>query len=134
MLNVLFTRAFADHLPQAVPVIPTTVNPGFCFSELRRHLPPDEQAQQRRLDELIGRTPEEGARQLIWAAVGPDGQEGDQTLQLRGAYVSTAAVEPPSEYVRSKEGHGVQERIWVSQPLPSSARVRQLMSELERDY
>ncbi|KIP11264.1 hypothetical protein PHLGIDRAFT_489213 [Phlebiopsis gigantea 11061_1 CR5-6] len=114
LLNVFFTRALAAHLPPALPVVPTAVDPGFCFSELRRHLPQAEQALYAAHDAAAGRSAEEGARQLVWAAVGPDGaRDGDAALQLRGAYVATAAVVPPSRYVLSDEGRAVQERIWV---------------------
>ena len=92
MLNILFTRALAAHLPSTVPIVPTAANPGFCFSELRRHLSQAERDLYAVLDTTMGRSAEEGARQLVWAAVGPDGRDGDAVLRLRGAYVSTAAV------------------------------------------
>ena len=113
MLNILFTRALAAHLPSTVPIVPTAANPGFCFSELRRHLSQAERDLYAVLDTTMGRSAEEGARQLVWAAVGPDVRDGDAVLRLRGAYVSTAAVVQPGKYVLSDEGREVQERIWV---------------------
>jgi retinol dehydrogenase 12 len=66
------------------------------------------------LDITVGRTAEEGARQLLWAALGPDGKDGEHVKHLRGAYVSTFEVREPSDFVVSKEGYETQERIWVS--------------------
>ncbi|EKM53475.1 uncharacterized protein PHACADRAFT_175903 [Phanerochaete carnosa HHB-10118-sp] len=133
LLNVLFARAIAEHLPLATPVVPVAVNPGFCFSELRRHLPPERLAVQKMLDETIGRTSEEGARQLVWAALGPDGKESERALELRGAYVSTAAVGQPGEYVLSEEGNIVQERIWketIHYLSEISPKVQQIVKQL----
>lgn len=69
-------------------------------------------------DLLMGRTTEEGARQLVWAALGPDGKDGPHVRHMRGAYVSTAAVAEPGDYVISKEGYEAQERVWVSRASP----------------
>lgn len=115
VLNVLFTQALADHLPRSTPLVPTSVNPGYCYSELRRnlvnkftyHLLFSVQ------DLLFGRTSEQGARQLIWAALGPDGKEGKHADYLRGAYVSTQHIKEPSDFAISKEGREAQDRIWV---------------------
>lgn len=114
VLNVFFTRALADHLPPTVPVIPTTVNPGFCYSEIRRDFTGRMKLFTKMMEIVLGRTAEQGARQLIWAALGPDGKDGHHVKHLRGAYVSTLAVQEPSDYVLSKEGYEMQERIWVS--------------------
>lgn len=65
------------------------------------------------MDIVMGRTAEQGARQLIWAALGPDGQDGEHTYFLHGAYVSNAEVREPSDFVISKEGYGAQEKLWV---------------------
>ena len=66
------------------------------------------------MDIFMGRTTEQGARQLIWAALGPDGKDGEHVKHLRGAYVSIAEVHEPSNFVISKTGYETQERIWVS--------------------
>ena len=34
--KVFFVRALAEHLPVPDPLVPTAVNPEFCYSELRR--------------------------------------------------------------------------------------------------
>lgn len=69
------------------------------------------------MDIALGRTAEQGARQLIWASLGPDGKDGEHTSFLHGAYVATLEVREPSDFVISKEGYDVQERLWVSEHL-----------------
>ena len=63
---------------------------------------------------LLARTQEQGARQLLYAALGPDGKDGEHMRYFHGAYVSSTEVHEPSDYVLSKEGYAAQERIWVS--------------------
>ena len=58
---------------------------------------------------LLGRTAEEGSRQLVWAAIGGAGRE----FELRGAYVNMADIREVSDYVLSDEGAIAQRRIWV---------------------
>ena len=111
VLNVLFTRALGEHLPPSI--IPSCANPGFCHSELRRNLPLSNWLRLGLLDIVFGRSAEHGARQILWAALGPDGQDGEHLAYLRGAYVSMAEVCPPSDFAMSKQGYETQERIWV---------------------
>lgn len=112
LLNVFFTRALAEHLPPTVPVVPDAVNPGFCYSGLRRNLPVGTRLLMAVMDLTLGRSAEQGARQLLHAALGPDGADGPHVAFMRGAYVSCNAVQEPSDFVISKEGHDVQERLW----------------------
>ncbi|KAJ3507672.1 hypothetical protein NLJ89_g6172 [Agrocybe chaxingu] len=107
LLNVLFTRALADRLHNK-SIIVDTVNPGYCYSELRRDFTGFMALFSRLLDPLLARTTEQGARQLVWAAVGAKGEEDS----LRGAYVSLAAVSEPSDYVISKQGREDQNKLW----------------------
>ncbi len=86
-----------------------------CSSELGRNRPGIEQAIGAIMRALLGRTAEQGARQLVWAALGPDGKEGPHVKQtMHGAYVSIAEVREPSDFVISKEGWEAQEKVWVS--------------------
>lgn len=63
---------------------------------------------------FLARSAEQGARQSVWAALGPDGKEGPHVRHaLSGAYVSLAQVHEPSDLVISKEGYDAQEKIWV---------------------
>ena len=64
---------------------------------------------------LIGHTAEQGSRQLVWAALGPDGQDGPHVKPLmNGAHVSVAQVKQSSDFITSKLGWEIQDRIWVS--------------------
>ncbi len=125
VLNVLFTRALHTHLPPSslspntppkMPLIPTAVNPGYCVSLLRRSFPLSARINARVREILYGRTAEEGARQLIWGALGPDGKlEGRYTREwMSGVYVSTQQAREPSDFVIGKEGWVAMERAWVS--------------------
>jgi retinol dehydrogenase 12 len=114
VLNVFFTRALADRLPPSSFIVPACVNPGYCYSELRRNAPLSHKIRMRIMDITIGRTAEQGARQLLWTALGPDGKDGEHVKHLHGAYVSNAEVREPSDFVVSKEGYETQERVWVS--------------------
>ncbi|KAJ3556540.1 hypothetical protein NM688_g1968 [Phlebia brevispora] len=128
LLNILFTRALSEHLPAIIPVVPTVVNPGYCRSELRRNISSlSSIIQYAFMDLLVGRTAEQGARQLVWAALGPDGKEGKHTNWLRGAYVSTQGIKEPSDFAISKEGGESQDRIWAS-PLTIVVLSCELMS------
>lgn len=121
VLNVFFTRAFAEHLQRPAPVIAASVNPGYCYSELRRNAPFTMQIRFKIMDWTMGRSAEGGARQLVWAALGPDGQDGPHVRHLQGAYVSNAEVFEPSDFVISKQGYEAQERLWVSYIVSASA-------------
>ena len=99
-----------------MPLIPTSVNPGYCRSDIRRHHQKYvvQSAIFAVMDHVVGRSAEEGARQLVWAALGPDGKEGRHANWLRGAYVSTQSIMEPSDFVMSEQGGRVQEKVWVS--------------------
>ncbi|KAJ8482940.1 hypothetical protein ONZ45_g14773 [Pleurotus djamor] len=87
LLNLLSAIALTRALPTSgQSVIVNVVDPGFCYSELRRA--------------------EEGARQLIWASVA--NQENEDVM--RGAYVSAMKIVTPSCFVMSEEGQAFMER------------------------
>ncbi|KAI0344676.1 NAD(P)-binding protein [Trametopsis cervina] len=115
LLLVLFTRALSQHLSKslAFSVVPTCVNPGWCGTELTHSVFLSERIRVRAIQALIGRTAEQGARQLIWAGLGPDGKEGRHVhYAMSEAYVSLAKVEEPGDFVVSKEGFEAQEKLW----------------------
>ena len=96
-----------------MPLIVNTVNPGFCLSELRRSIDPTLYKER----EKTARTSEEGSRQLLFSAIGPDPSKLDDAEALkilRGGYVTNNGVGNPSAWVLSEEGAEVQERAWVS--------------------
>lgn len=61
------------------------------------------------MEKTLARSTEEGSRQLVWAAVGGANKLDD----LRGAYISLAAVDEASDYVISQEGQWAQRKLWV---------------------
>lgn len=106
MLNVLFTRALASHLPVASsPVVVDTVNPGFCYSSIRADLPWYVRMVTSLMERFLpARTTEVGSRQLVWAAL----EGGDE--EVHGQYVSDFKAQEPSDYVL--ENHDLQGRVW----------------------
>ncbi|GJE92166.1 short chain dehydrogenase [Phanerochaete sordida] len=112
LLNVFFARALAAHLAPDAPIVPTAVNPGFCYSGLRRNLALPQRLVMGVMDVALGRSAEQGARQLLHAALGPDGRDGAHVRFMAGAYVSCGVVAEPSDFVLSAEGYEAQEKIW----------------------
>lgn len=109
VMGVYFARAFNDRLG-GKPLIINTVDPGFCKSSIGRHRKGVESFIFGLLSKTIGRTPEEGSRQLVWAAVGGE----DQKENLRGAFVDMASrIGGLSDYGESEAGRIVQNKIWV---------------------
>jgi len=106
LLNVLFVRALASRLPASAPtVITNAIDPGFCYSELRRNVRGFRTAIYRLMEILLAFTSEEGSRQLVYGALSED-------KDIKGGYVSGARVMEPSDFVISEEGKKVQDRIW----------------------
>jgi len=60
------------------------------------------------MEKLLAWTPEQGSRQLIYAAIA----ERDNEDRMKGAYISGAAVVEPSDYVLSEEGVKMQDTLW----------------------
>ena len=63
------------------------------------------------------RTSEEGSRQLLYAALGPDPEKLDSqdvTNVMRGAYIANVNVIDPHPVVKTEAGVELQQRIWVS--------------------
>jgi hypothetical protein len=108
-------------------LIVDTVNPGFCYSEIRRDM---KSLFMTIFEKLVARTAEEGGRQLVWAAVGvPEGAEGSLD-DLRGAYINLTEVNEPAEFVLGEQGKKWEDRLWVRHtkfPLCFSNRVSDLV-------
>jgi retinol dehydrogenase-12 len=109
VLNVLFVRELTKRLPANSPIIVTSVNPGFCKTQLARHVPFATRLSLMIMAALLSRTAEQGSRNLVWAAVGGAGRE----FELRGAFVNMADIKEVSDYVLSEDGAVAQRRIWV---------------------
>ncbi|RXW25015.1 hypothetical protein EST38_g789 [Candolleomyces aberdarensis] len=107
LLNLFFTRSLADLLADT-PVIADCVNPGYCYSALRRKFQGIRQAADWVMEKALARTSEEGGRQLTYAAVGSP----EDPDRLRGQYISLHCVEEPSDYVLGSEGKKRQDVLW----------------------
>lgn len=110
LLNVLFARKLASLFrPLDSPIIVNSVNPGFCYSELRRNMSGILAAGHYVAEKIMAFTTEEGSRQLVWAAIGGVDEE------VQGEYISLSKVAEPSDFVLSETGKAVQERVWKEQ-------------------
>jgi NAD(P)-dependent dehydrogenase (short-subunit alcohol dehydrogenase family) len=109
VLNVFFTRSLADIMVDT-PVIVNCVNPGYCYSALRRTFQGFQAVMDWAMEKALARTSEQGGRQLTYAAVGSPGDPDS----LRGQYISLHNVEEPSDYVLGFEGKKRQDILWVS--------------------
>ncbi|KAJ2930295.1 hypothetical protein H1R20_g6819, partial [Candolleomyces eurysporus] len=107
LLNVFFARSLADLLADT-PVIANCVNPGYCYSSLRRTFQGFRQVVDWAMEKALARTSEEGGRQLTYAAVGSP----EDPDKLRGQYISLHCVEEPSDYVLGSEGKKRQDILW----------------------
>ncbi|KAF5361813.1 hypothetical protein D9756_002391 [Leucocoprinus leucothites] len=106
LLNVFFARAFNRRLRDKSIII-NSVNPGFCYSELRRDMTSMFMSAS---EWLLARTAEEGSRQLVWAAVGIPKKDVDS---LKGGYVNLDKVDEPSDFVLGEQGEKWEEKLWV---------------------
>ncbi|KAG6842754.1 hypothetical protein H0H93_003591, partial [Arthromyces matolae] len=111
-LDTFFYRALSSHLGPNSPLIINGANPGLCHSELNRDATGIQALVMWTLKGLLGRTPEQGARQLVYAALGGETEKGEVEDNLRGAYVSAGKVEEASDFVIGEEGKAVQEKLW----------------------
>ncbi|KAF9492244.1 NAD(P)-binding protein [Pleurotus eryngii] len=109
LLNVLLTLALTDHLPSRPTIIVNAINPGFCYSEIRRGM---RSVFMWLFEKLIARTAEEGARQVVWGSVfTPPESEGGLDA-LKGAYVSLAHIMEPGDFVISEKGKEFRKILW----------------------
>lgn len=109
MLNIFFVRALQKRLPS---IIVTAVCPGFCISDLRRHVTGEQAAYYKKLEDELAYTAEEGSRHIIYGAVGG----ADQEDKLKGAFITTGTIKVP-DYVVSEDGQKAEEKLWVRSSL-----------------
>jgi len=107
LLNVFFARGLSERLRDK-PLIVNAVNPGFCYSALRRNITGLRAWYIWLMELVMARTSEEGSRHLIWACIGGK----DNINQLRGAYISSMHVQEASDFVISEEGKRAQNKLW----------------------
>ncbi|TFK51507.1 NAD(P)-binding protein [Heliocybe sulcata] len=117
LLNIFFTRSLVARLGSTSPVIVSAISPVYCTFEQRIHPRvrdlievPILVEQDGKLVPLPERTSEEGAYQLLWAALGPPNP--DEIDSIRGAYVYDNQIVSPGEFVLGEDGKESQERIW----------------------
>ena len=103
-IGLLWTRELAARVPSAEVVI-NSANPGFCKTGLSRQMKGMMAYAIKGAELALGRSPEDGARCLVDAAV----VKGEDT---HGKYVSEMRVKPESKLVRSAEGEKLQKKIW----------------------
>ncbi|KAJ3528297.1 hypothetical protein NMY22_g9472 [Coprinellus aureogranulatus] len=108
LLNVFFVRSLASLLSRT-PIIVNAVNPGYCISDMRRDVKGFQAYFHSFMEKLLAYTTEEGARQLVWAALG--GKE--DVDKLRGAYVSTMKVDAPADFVTAESGKEKEDKLWA---------------------
>ncbi|KAF7371072.1 WW domain-containing oxidoreductase [Mycena sanguinolenta] len=108
LFNVLFVRALNDRLPSSIPVIASAVDPGYCYSELRREFSGVMAVFDWLLERTLAFTAEVGSRRLIWTAL----SHQDQPEKLRGQYSSNFHMTEVSDFVLSPEGVKAQNRSW----------------------
>jgi len=108
LMNIFFTRAYANRLMASSPISICAVNPGFCKTGLfQPALTPFELITNKTLDASIARTPEMGSRTLIHAAL-----NGLPKEEIHGKFLSSCRIVEESDYVLSLEGRRVQDRLW----------------------
>lgn len=113
LLNLFFVRALTDRLQAITPLSAVAVNPGFCYSQLRRVRYEQPTFSFSRIalaiqERLLAWTPEQGSRQLVFAAVGGRDDEGN----MKGGFVSRGRLAEVADFVLSGEGHEMQDTVW----------------------
>lgn len=106
---MLFIRELAARIPASKIVI-NCVNPGYCYSGLRRNAGFKMATQMALMDAFIGNTTETGGRRIAWAAVAHRNCEH----VMHGRYTSYMEIVEESDWSLSPEGFAVQLRLWVS--------------------
>jgi NAD(P)-dependent dehydrogenase (short-subunit alcohol dehydrogenase family) len=114
LLNVQFVRGLTARLPSSTPIVVTSVNPGFCHSELVRNMRGIVRVVVTIMQALLARSTETGSRTLVWAALaGLDGLDANLRDHMRGVYTEDCKIVEPSSFLFSPAGKAVEPRIWV---------------------
>ncbi|KAJ7089881.1 hypothetical protein B0H15DRAFT_939144 [Mycena belliarum] len=108
LLNVFFVRALNARLAPTTPIVVDAVDPGYCYSELRRDYSGLQAVVDCLTEKLLAFPTERGSRQLVYGAVAHQ----DRPEVLRGEYVAHSAVSEVSDFVLSPEGAKAQDYIW----------------------
>jgi NAD(P)-dependent dehydrogenase (short-subunit alcohol dehydrogenase family) len=108
LFNVFFVRALNAHLPSSTPVVVSAVDPGYCYSELRRSFTGVMAVFDWLMERALAFPTEVGSRRLVWAAL----SNQDHPEKLRGEYTASFQVLEASDFVISPEGAKIQDRTW----------------------
>ncbi|KAH7910002.1 hypothetical protein BJ138DRAFT_160175 [Hygrophoropsis aurantiaca] len=130
LLNVFFVRALAAHLARR-DVTPVAVNPGFCYSQLRRstYSQPLKNFFMVSLEKVMAWTTEQGGRQLVYAAIGGREDEGN----IWAGYVSRGGVVEVSDFVLSEKGAKMQAKVW-DETIQILSSVSDRVGEIGKEY
>ncbi|KAJ7132349.1 hypothetical protein C8R44DRAFT_698800 [Mycena epipterygia] len=108
LLNIFFVRALNARLSASTPLIVNAVNPGYCYSQLRRSFSGIQAVFDHLSERALAFTTEEGSRQLVFGAIG----EQEHPEKLRGEFTSNCKVMESSDFVLSPEGVKAQNDVW----------------------
>ncbi|KAH7903221.1 short-chain dehydrogenase [Hygrophoropsis aurantiaca] len=107
LLQVLFVRELAAHLPSPTPVAASTLHPGLCHSAIDRDITGFLKYFLIVLKSFSARSTEMGSRTLVHPAVAPDERS------RHGKYLSSCEVMEYSDWVLSDEGKETAKRVWA---------------------
>ncbi|KAF5309362.1 hypothetical protein D9611_013999 [Ephemerocybe angulata] len=127
VLNVFFAQSLAELLKDT-PVIVNSLNPGYCYSELRRDFSGVKALVDYLMEKALALTTEEGSRSLVYAAVG--GAEDPE--KLRGAYLNLNTPTEPADAVIGEEGRKRQDKLWADLIAELSKVDRRIPSIIEQ--
>lgn len=105
---MFFVRSLAELL-KGSPVVVDTVDPGYCYSDLRRSFSGVRSVIDWLMEKLFAWTSEQGGRQLVYAAVG----SAEDPDKLHGAYLDLTEVTEPSDHVLGEDGKRRGDKLWV---------------------
>ncbi|KAK7056335.1 hypothetical protein VNI00_002888 [Paramarasmius palmivorus] len=122
LLNVLFTQALQRHIGPNPSVVVSAVNPGFCYSELRRDMSGLQAVFNCLMEKALALTMEEGGRQLVYAALA-------EHEKMPGGYASFTDIVEPSDDALNEQ---LETRFWndlVSVASRIDGRIPQIVEE-----
>ncbi|KAK7026616.1 WW domain-containing oxidoreductase [Favolaschia claudopus] len=108
LFNVFFVRALNAHIPPSTPIIVSAVDPGFCYSELRRESSGIRVIRDWLMESALAFSSEVGSRRIVWTALAHQ----EDPDRLRGEYTSSFKVKEVSDLVLSPVGVEVERRSW----------------------
>lgn len=115
MLNMLLVRSLTSHLPPSSAIVVCGINPGFCYSGIRRNIKFPMTILTTLMEITLARETAEGAKTLVHAGMsGLPEVERSERDAMRGAYMSDCRPEEPSDFLFSERGKTFEGKVWVS--------------------